>query len=220
MKFVTQLLLVFLILCFLVVDFVVQNNEVVKLRYKIPFTSIQFPSVPQPVEGEELEAEAGEPTYDIHVVSLILISILIGIAIMTVFVAIAGIGWRWYVLTNNSRIRKERRKLWDDRERAIALSLMGFEDATEEFEDIIDKENPHVELYVGLAESYERKGDYQKAIENYNAVLAQHPKNYRALFGAARNWEALKNYNEAIKLYERVLKLEPTSPTARQKVRE
>ncbi len=213
MSFVIPALLIFLVVCFLVVDFVVQNNENVKLSYKIPFTSYQFPKVEEPGQ---------EPTkFEIHVVSLILISILIGIAIMTVFVAIAGIGWRYYVLINRSRERKERRILWDHRERAIALSLMGFhQDATEQFVHIIDKENPHVELYVGVAEAYEREGDHQRAIENYNSILTRYPENMRALFGAAGNWEALGNYNDAVKLYRRVLDVDRSSPSALQKVRE
>lgn len=206
MKFVTPILLIFLVLCFLVVDFVVQNNRNVNLSYKIPFSSYQFPQ---------------EGTKEIHVVSLILISILIGIAVMTIFVAIAGLGWRWYVLTNKTRMRKERRQLWDERERAIALSLMGFHpDAIDQFEHIIDKENPHIELHVGLAEVYEREGDHQRAIENYNAILSRYPQNMRALFGAAKNWEDLGNYNDAIKLYNRVLDVDRSSPTARQKVKE
>ncbi len=206
MKFVTPVLLIFLVLCFLVVDFVVQNNQNVTLSYQVPFTSIHFPA---------------EGTNEIHVVSLILISILIGIAIMMIFVAIAGIGWRWYALTTNSQIRKERRKLWDERERAIALSLMGFHpDAIDQFEHIIDKDNPHIELHVGLAEAYEREGDYQRAIENYNAILTRYPQNMRALFGAAKNWEDLGNYNDALKLYRRVLDVDRSSPAARQKVKD
>lgn len=216
MSFVVPVLLIFIILCFLVAIFAIQNNQDVKLRYKIPFTSIQFPSELRPGQAEE-----EEPAVTINVVYVILISILIGVAIMTVFVAIAGIGWRYYVLTNKSRQRKERRILWDHRERAIALSLMGFhQDATEQFEHIIDPKTPHDELYIGLAEAYEREGDHQRAIENYNSTLARHPENMRSLFGAARNCEALGNYTDAIKLYRRVLDTDRSSPTALRKVRE
>jgi tetratricopeptide (TPR) repeat protein len=96
---------------------------------------------------------------------------------------------------------------------------MGFhQDATEQFEHIIDKENPHIELYVGLAEAYQRQGDYQRAIENYNSILTRYPENMRALFGAANNWEALGNYTDAIKLYNRVLDVDRSSPRANQKI--
>ena len=207
MSFVVPVLIIFIVLCFLVAIFAIQNTQTVNLKYQIPFTSYQFPS-----DKEFLE---------IDVVYVILVSILIGLAVMMVFVAIAGIGWRYYVLTNKSRERKERKILWDHRERAIALSLMGFHrDATEQFDHIIDKENPHIELYVGFAEAYEREGDNQRAIENYNSILARYPENMRALFGAAKNWEALGNYKEAIKLYNRVLDVDRSSPSARQKVQE
>lgn len=207
MSFVIPILIVFLVLCFLVAVFAIQNTQTVNLHYKIPFTNYQIPS-----EAEFLE---------INVVYVILFSILIGIIIMMIFVTFAGIGWRYYALTNKSRERKERRILWEHRERAIALSLMGFHrDATEQFEHIIDKQNPHTELYVALAEAYEREGDHQRAIENYNSILARYPENMRALFGAAKNWEALGNFNEATKLYNRVLDIDRSSPTARQKVQE
>lgn len=213
MKFVTPVLLIFLVVCFLVVDFVVQNNETIKLSYKVPFTSYRFPKV---------EPEQDPAKFEIHIVSLILISILMGIAIMIVFVAIAGIGWRYYTFTTRRQVNKERRKLWEEREEAIGESLMGFhERAIDLFEYLTkDKQNPLNELYIGLAEAYEREGDHQRAIENYNSVLTRKPDNMRALFGAAKNWEALGNYNDAIKLYNRVLDADKSSPTARQQVRE
>jgi len=162
---------------------------------------------------------------EVDVVLVILFSILIGVAIMTFFVAIAGIGWRYYALKNRRRRRKEKKWAWDRREDATALSLRGLhDDATEEFEYIINKferiiagETPNVELSIGLAQAFERQGDHQKAIENYNSVLAKYPQNMRALFGAAENWEALGNYTEALDLYKRILAIERDSPKAIQK---
>ncbi|GAK52176.1 tetratricopeptide TPR_2 [Candidatus Moduliflexus flocculans] len=213
MSVVAPILLVMMVISFLVAVFVVDNNHTIPLKYHIPFTSIQFPAPD--------ESNPDKTTVDVHVVYIILFSILIGIVIMMFFVAIAGLGWRYYVLKNKSRERKERKILWDHRERAIALSLMGFHrDAVEQLESIIDKENPHIELYVALAETFERQGDAQKAIENYNTVLARYPENMRALYGAARNWEALGNHKDAIKLYNRVLDIDRSSPTARAKVQE
>jgi lipopolysaccharide biosynthesis regulator YciM len=205
MSFIAPILIVMFVLCILVAIFAIQNTQTITLRYKLPLIAFQIP---------EMKTD---------VVYVILISILIGIAIMVVFVVIAGIGWRYYVLKNRLRARNEQKKVWDQRERAIALSLMGFHhDATHVFEHIIDKENPRIELYTGLAEAYERAGDSQKAIENYNSILARDPRNARALFGAAQNWEALGNYAEALTLYNRVLDLDRSdpSPNAVQKVRE
>ena len=208
MSYVAPVLVLFMLLCFLVAIFAIQNTQPVKLRYKIPLTSYQIPSYAQ-----------GKPDYlEVDVVYVILVSILIGIAIMIFFVAIAGIGWRYYLLKNKHERNKERKVLWEQREEAIAWSLEGFHQAaTRRFERIIDKEHPHIELYVGLAETFERQGDPQKAIENYNSILVRHPKNMRALFGAARNWETLGNYAEALTLYERILNIESTSPAAIKK---
>ncbi len=220
MSFVIPVVIIFLFLSFLVAIFTIQNTQTVRLHYKIPFTSIEYPAGDSSLpEGEQVPFD--DRHVELDVVYVILMSILFGIAVMMVFVAIAGIGWRYYALTTKSRDRKERKILWDHRERAIALSLMGFsQDSTEQFEHIIDKDNPHIELYIGLAEAYEREGDNQRAIENYNSILSRTPENMRALFGAAKNWEALGNSNEAIKLYNRVLDVDRSSPTARRKVQE
>ena len=213
MSYVAPVIVLFLILSFLVAIFAIENSQVVKLRYQIPLTGQHFPADnPDTPEKEAVE---------INLVYVILLSILLGILVMLVFIAIAGIGWRYYLLMNKSRDRKERKILWDKREHAIAFSLMGLHRrAIEQFETIIDKDNPHVELYVGLGEAYQREDDHQRAIESYNTILSRYPENMRALFGAARSWEALGNANEAIKLYNRVLDAERASPAALQKVQE
>ncbi len=220
MSFVVPVLIIFFVLSFLVAIFTIQNSQTVKLHYRIPLTNIEYPAV-KPETPEEEQAPFNERFVETNVVYIILFSIILGVAVMMIFVAITGIGWRYYMLKNRNRDRKEQKKLWYDREEAIGWSLMGFhDDATKRFEDTIDKDNPHIELYIGLAEAYERAGDQQRAIENYNAILTRNPDNMRALFGAAKNWEALGNYNEAIKLYNRVLDVNRSSPAARQKVQE
>ena len=211
MSFVIPVLLIFIVLCILVAIFALDNTQPVKLRYHIPFTSFHIPKL-----------EEGQPDYiETDVVYVILVSILLGIAIMTCFVILVGIRVRYYIMRNNMRERKERKILWKRREDAIAFSLMGFhENAIREFDKIIDKQNPHNELYFGLAEACVRKGDPQQAIENYNSILAREPGNMRALFGAAENWEKLGNYTEAIALYNRVLDIDGQSPKAIHKVQE
>lgn len=215
MVYAIPLLLVFVVLGVLVAVFTLDNSQPVKLKYHIPFTSFHIPKL-----------EEGKPdSVEIDVVYVILFSIFIGIIVMTFFVAFAGIGWRYYAartwLGNKLRERKERKFLWERRENAIALSLRGWDEAAiNDFESLIEKDNPRAELYIGLAEAYERKGDAQKAIENYNTVLAQKSDNMRALFGAARNWEKLGNPAEAIQLYNRVLKFEDSSPHAVRKIQE
>ena len=43
MSFVIPVLIIFIVLCFLVAIFAIQNTQPVNLHYKIPFTSYQFP---------------------------------------------------------------------------------------------------------------------------------------------------------------------------------
>lgn len=204
MWFVIPALLVFMVLCLLVAIFTIQNSQTVTLKYEIPLLNYQI-----------------IPETEIAIVYIILISIAIGLAIMVFFVTLAGIGWRYYALKTQLRESKTRKWLWTKREDAIAYSLKGFhQDAIDSFEKIIDKDHPHNELYVGLAEAFERKGDPQNAIENYNSILSRDPQNMRALFGAAENWERLGNYTQAITMYKRILDIDPNSPFAFQKKQE
>lgn len=206
MWFVVPVLVIFMILCLMVAIFTIQNSQVITLQYDIPLLKLPFLEV-QPTET--------------NVVYVILFSITIGIVVMIFFVTIAGIGWRYYALRSQGRENKAKKWLWHKREDAIAASLKGYhQNAIEDFEKIIDKKNPHVELYIGLAEAFERKDDPQKAIENYNSVFAKESENMRALFGAAQNWETLGNYKEAIELYKRILEIDPNSPVAIQKKQE
>ena len=201
MWFVIPVLIIFMVLCLMVAIFTIQNSQIVTLQYKIPFWEV--------------------PATETNVVYVILFSIMIGIAVMIFFVTLAGIGWRYYALKSRRRENKAKKWLWNKREDAIADSLKGFhQNAIEKFEKIIDKDHPQVELYVGLAEAFERKKDPQKAIENYNSVFAKEPENMRALFGAAKNWEMLGNYKEAIALYKRILEIDPNSPVAFQNKQE
>ena len=148
MWFVIPALIVFMVLCLLVAIFTIQNSQAVTLKYQIPLFNYQI------IEPAE-----------IALVYVILISIAIGIAIMVFFVSLAGIGWRYYALKSRHREKKALKWLWNKREIAIAESLKGFhQEAIGSFEKIIDKEHPHVELYVSLAEAFERQNDPQKAI--------------------------------------------------------
>ena len=59
------------------------------------------------------------------------------------------------------------------------------------------------------ARKYETKGDYDKALEEYRAVLVANPDNAAAYLGAGNARAKLKNYNSALQNYQLAIKKDP-----------
>ena len=68
----------------------------------------------------------------------------------------------------------------------------------------------------GMAYLFEAKGDYQKALENFekNMENRNQPYQVEALLGAARCYEALKQKPKALEIYEKALAQAPQSSAA------
>jgi tetratricopeptide (TPR) repeat protein len=68
----------------------------------------------------------------------------------------------------------------------------------------------------GLAYIFEAKGDYQKALENFEKNMADrnHPYQVESMLGAARCYEALKQKPKALEIYEKALAQAPKSTMA------
>jgi tetratricopeptide (TPR) repeat protein len=61
---------------------------------------------------------------------------------------------------------------------------------------------------------FEAKGDYEMALGEYRAILAEQPKNGEAYFRAAEVYTKTKNYSRAIANYRLAYKFEPTMSAA------
>ena len=61
---------------------------------------------------------------------------------------------------------------------------------------------------------FEAKGDYEMALGEYRAILAEQPKNAEAYFLAAEVYAKTKNYSRAIANYRLAYKFEPTMSAA------
>ena len=61
---------------------------------------------------------------------------------------------------------------------------------------------------------FEAKGDYEMALGEYRAILAEQPKNAEAYFRAAEVYAKTKNYSRAIANYRLAYKFEPTMSAA------
>jgi tetratricopeptide (TPR) repeat protein len=68
----------------------------------------------------------------------------------------------------------------------------------------------------GLGYCYEAKGDYSKALENYqkNAEEDGNPYQEEGMLGAARCCEAQNQKQKALEFYQKALAKNPKSPTA------
>jgi tetratricopeptide (TPR) repeat protein len=68
----------------------------------------------------------------------------------------------------------------------------------------------------GMAYIFEAKGDYQKALENFEKNMEERNQPYQveAMLGAARCYEALKQKPKALEIYEKALAQAPKSTMA------
>jgi len=67
--------------------------------------------------------------------------------------------------------------------------LGGVDVAIEDFSRAVEKDPKLVEAYLGLAEAYQKKGDKEKADENYKKVLELDPENKQAREGLSKTGE-------------------------------
>ncbi len=66
--------------------------------------------------------------------------------------------------------------------------------------------------YYQIANDYFEKGDYEKAIENYNMAILLNPIFSEAYFNRALCYYQLKNYDKSIADYSKAAELDPKNP--------
>ena len=66
--------------------------------------------------------------------------------------------------------------------------------------------------YYKIANDYYEKGDYEKAIENYNMAILLNPLFSEAYFNRALSYYQLKNYDKSIADYTEAAELDPKNP--------
>jgi SpoVK/Ycf46/Vps4 family AAA+-type ATPase len=66
--------------------------------------------------------------------------------------------------------------------------------------------------YYKIANDYYEKGDYEKAIENYNMAILLNPLFSEAYFNRALSYYQLKNYDKAVADYTEAAELDPKNP--------
>ncbi|MEW5996724.1 MAG: AAA family ATPase [Candidatus Micrarchaeota archaeon] len=66
--------------------------------------------------------------------------------------------------------------------------------------------------YYQIANDYFEKGDYEKAIENYNMAILLNPVFSEAYFNRALCYYQLKNYDKSIADYSKAAELDPKNP--------
>ncbi|MDD5337325.1 MAG: AAA family ATPase [Candidatus ainarchaeum sp.] len=75
------------------------------------------------------------------------------------------------------------------------------------------KPNPvDARMYYQLGNDYYERGDYEKAIENYNTSILLNPIFSEAYFNRALSYYQLKNYDRSISDYTKSAELDPNNP--------
>ena len=66
--------------------------------------------------------------------------------------------------------------------------------------------------YYKIANEFYERGDYEKAIENYNIAIVLNPVFSEAYFNRALSYYQLKNYEKTIADYKKAIDLDPKNP--------
>ncbi len=66
--------------------------------------------------------------------------------------------------------------------------------------------------YYKIGNKYYMKGEYNKAIENYNMAILLNPMFSEVYFNRALSYYQLKNFDRAIKDYKKAIELDPSNP--------
>ncbi|MBU0591147.1 AAA family ATPase [Candidatus Micrarchaeota archaeon] len=75
------------------------------------------------------------------------------------------------------------------------------------------KSNPtDAKTYYQMGNDYYEKGDYDKAIENYNMAILLNPVFSEAYFNRALSYYQLKNFDKSIADYTKSMELDPQNP--------
>ncbi|MFA5077212.1 MAG: AAA family ATPase [Candidatus Micrarchaeia archaeon] len=75
------------------------------------------------------------------------------------------------------------------------------------------KPNPvDARMYYQLGNDYYERGDYEKAIENYNTSILLNPIFSEAYFNRALSYYQLKNYDRSVSDYTKSAELDPNNP--------
>ncbi|MBD3210091.1 AAA family ATPase [Candidatus Micrarchaeota archaeon] len=75
------------------------------------------------------------------------------------------------------------------------------------------KSNPtDAKTYYQMGNEYYEKGDYDKAIENYNMAILLNPVFSEAYFNRALSYYQLKNFDKSISDYTKSMELDPQNP--------
>ncbi len=76
----------------------------------------------------------------------------------------------------------------------------------------LDKISDHKDLlYTNIGNNYVRKGDSEKAIENFTKAILENSMNTAALRNRAGEYLRIKNYDKALADYKLYLTLEPNA---------
>lgn len=92
------------------------------------------------------------------------------------------------------------------------------DDAVTTFSRVLSKDPDYVDAYIGRAEAYHAKDDYDKAADDYTAALKLQPQNLGYLCLRGLTFECLERHQDAIRDYESALAINPLYSDANAKL--
>lgn len=96
------------------------------------------------------------------------------------------------------------------------LEVVGekYDEAVQGYQELLNKDPKNADLLFRLAESYRRKGDLNKAVDQLRLAAQAAPNNTKPLLMLAEILDGTGRAEQAQPIYEQILKIQPDHPVA------
>ena len=125
--------------------------------------------------------------------------------------AYEGMGKAYRALGQNEQAEKYLQKAVD-----IYMDKENVEDAESILNDILEISKDSVNVFNSLGVLYRKKGDFKKALKNYEKALRVHPEETFILYNVGRLFLDMKDPGKAVEYFEKAVSIDPDFKEARQ----
>lgn len=125
--------------------------------------------------------------------------------------AFEGMGRAYHALGQSDQAEKYLQKAAD-----IYMDKENVEDAESILNDILEISKDSANVFNSLGVLYRRKGDFNKALKNYEKALRIHPEETYILYNVGRLYLDLKDPGKATEFFEKAILIDPDFTQAKQ----
>lgn len=125
--------------------------------------------------------------------------------------AFEGMGRAYHALGKSEEAEKYLQKAAD-----IYMDKENVEDAESILNDILEISSESANVFNSLGVLYRKKGDFKKALKNYEKALRVHPEETYILYNVGRLYLDMKDPGKATEFFEKAIIIDPDFTEAKQ----